>query len=253
MIIAQQQKLTNSLIELWLGESDCVIYLLGLEMGASTVVQLADESGIHRVTVHDIVGRLVDKWLFLETRSGQRRLVYPKQVDALQSLVDHKASELTLLQSRVTETMSLLRDVQFSSVYLPQIRFYKWQEWINLVGREMLDDRQPIQIISDSRHFDDLIDNKFLDKAVWHPSSISLLIPMGYEHFSFTHKAKHDKLSIHYLTTQQTRRGSMSIRWDKVALHSYEWVYITTTIIQNPPIALMMRASFQAMWWWWVE
>jgi predicted transcriptional regulator len=94
-------------------------------MGASTVVQLADESGLNRVTVHDIVGRLVDKGLFLETRSGQRRLVYPKQIDALQSLVEIKRSELTQLQSTVDQTMSLLRDVQLSSTYLPQIRFYK--------------------------------------------------------------------------------------------------------------------------------
>lgn len=241
------RKLTQSLMQLWLWESDCTIYLLWLEMGASTVVQLADESGIHRVTVHDIVWRLVDRWLFLETRSGQRRLVYPKQVDSLQSLVDHKASELTILQTRVTEIMSLLRDVQLSSQYLPQIRFYKWQEGIAIVGKEMLEDGQAIHIVSDSRHFDDLIDNKFLDKAVWHPSPIALLIPMGYEHFSFTHKAKHDKLSIKYLTADQSRRGAMSIRWDKVALHSYEGIYITTTIMQNPPIAAMMRASFQAM------
>jgi predicted transcriptional regulator len=94
-------------------------------MGATTVVQLADESQMNRVTVHDIVGRLVDKGLFLETRSGQRRLVYPKQVDALQSLVDTKRSELTQLQSNVDQTLSLLRNVQLSSIYLPQIRFYK--------------------------------------------------------------------------------------------------------------------------------
>lgn len=247
MKIELHQKVINSLLELWLWESDCIIYLLWLEIGASTVVQLADESGIHRVTVHDIVGRLVEKWLFLETRSGQRRLVYPKQVDALQSLVDRKQSELTQLQSHVNLAMMLLRDVQLYSHYLPQIRFYKWQEWVHLVGQEMLEDGQPLMIISDSWHFDDLIDNKFLDKAVWHPSRIDLLIPLWYEHFAFTHKAKHRQLDIRYLTPQHARHGAMSIWWDKVALHSYEWVYITTTIIQNAPICTMMQASFQAM------
>lgn len=243
-----QQKITQSLMQLGFGESDCIVYLLWLEMGASTVVQLAEESGLNRVTVHDIVWRLIDKWLFLETRSGQRRLVYPRQIDALQSLVDIKRSELTQLQSHVDQAMSLLRDVQLSSTYLPQIRFYKGQEGIALVGKEMLDDWQSICIISDSWHFDDLIDNKFLDKATWHPSQISLIIPMGYEHFSFTHKAKHDKLMIKYLTGNEQWRGAMSIWGNKVALHSYEGIYITTTIIENAPIAVMMRASFGAMW-----
>gem|GEM_PF-6603090 len=71
---------------------------------------------------------------------------------------------------------------------------------------------------------------------------------MGYEHFSFTHKAKHSKLVIKYLTGQEQRRGAMSIWGNKVALHSYEGIYITTTIIENSPIAAMMQASFAAMW-----
>jgi hypothetical protein len=70
---------------------------------------------------------------------------------------------------------------------------------------------------------------------------------MGYEHFSFTHKAKHTKLAIKYLTGVVQRRGAMSVWGNKVALHSYEGIYITTTIIENAPIAVMMQASFAAM------
>lgn len=247
MELSTHQQLTKSLIELWFHESECLIYLLGLEMWASTVVQLSEELGMNRVTVHDIVGRLIEKGLFLESRNGQRRLVYPKQIESLQSLVDTKKSELTQLQLKVDQTVSLLRDVQLSSYYLPQIRFYKWQEGIATIGREMLDDDQPISIISDSWHFDDLIDNKFLDKTITHSHPINLLIPMWYEHFSFTHKAYHTKLSIKYLTDSMMRRGGMAVWWHKIALHSYEWIYITTTIIENWPIASMMQASFQAL------
>jgi hypothetical protein len=71
---------------------------------------------------------------------------------------------------------------------------------------------------------------------------------MGYEHFSFTHKAYHKKLYVKYLTDAHVWRGGMSVRGNKVALHSYEGIYITTTIIENAPIAVMMRASFGAMW-----
>lgn len=115
------------------------------------------------------------------------------------------------------------------------------------MGNEMIEDKAAIKIISDSRHFNDLIDNHFLEKTTQHPTPIKLLIPVGYEHFSFTHKAYHKTLQIHYLTKQQIRNGGMAVWWQKIALHSYEGVYITTTIIENWPISAMIEASFQSM------
>jgi hypothetical protein len=40
----------------------------------------------------------------------------------------------------------------------------------------------------------------------------------------------------------------MTIWGNKVALHAYEGIYITTTIIENNPIAQMMTNSFENMW-----
>lgn len=142
--------------------------------------------------------------MFLETHSGQRRLVYPKQVEALQSLVDIKKSELTQLQYQVDQTISLLNDIQLQSQHLPHIRFYKGKEGIQTVIHEMITDNRPIAMISDSRHFDDLIDNKFIEqsaKSNQYKEQIQLIIPAGYEHFIFTHKAKHTHVNIQQFTS----------------------------------------------------
>jgi len=39
----------------------------------------------------------------------------------------------------------------------------------------------------------------------------------------------------------------MTLRENLVALHAYEGVYITTTLIENTAIADMMKTSFQTM------
>jgi len=243
-------QILNALQQLWLHPTDAQIYLHSLSLGACTVIQLADQLKLHRVTTHDAVQRLIDKWLFLETHNGQRRLVYPKQVEALQSLVDTKKSELTQLQHQVDETISLLNDIQLQSQYLPHIRFYKWREGVQTVIHEMLIDNKPINMISDSRHFDDLIDNKFIEQSAQsnqYNQQIQLLIPLGYEHFIFTHKAKHSHVVIQQFWSWQQWMWGVSVRWDKVAYYNYEGHYITTTVIENAPISQMMLSSFQSL------
>lgn len=245
-------QIIQKLTEIGLNPTDAQIYVETLTMGACTVIHIADQLGMNRVTVHDAVQRLIDKWLFLETHSGQRRLVYPKQVEALQYIVDHKKSELTQLQHQVEQTISLLNNMQLQSTHLPQIRFYKWREGIQTVTHEMLADNQKICMLSDSWHFDDLIDNKFIEQASNHPhykQLIQLIIPVGYEHFSFTHKARHSTVEIKQFWPDQHRSWGMAVWWDKVAYYSYEWRYITTTIIQNKAISMMMRAAFASLRW----
>lgn len=243
--------ITQNLQKLWLHPTDAQIYINSLSLGACTVTQLADQLNLNRVTTHDAVERLIEKGLFLETHSGQRRLVYPKQVEALQSLVDTKKTELTQLQYQVDQTISLLNDIQLQSKHLPHIRFYKWKEGIQTVINEMLIDNKPISMISDSRHFDDLIDNKFIEQSAKsdnYKETIKLIIPTGYEHFIFTHKAKHPHVTIQQFWPWQSWTGGMSIWWNKIAYYSYEGRYITTTVIENTPISQMMSFSFQSLW-----
>jgi hypothetical protein len=44
------------------------------------------------------------------------------------------------------------------------------------------------------------------------------------------------------------RSGGMTIWNNKVALHAYEGLFITTTIIENNPIHTMMMNNFESLW-----
>jgi len=74
------------------------------------------------------VGRLIKKGLYLEAKSGRKRLVYPNQVDALEHLVDHKTLELQQLKKDAKKASSLLQSIQTQSENFPKTRFYKGQE-----------------------------------------------------------------------------------------------------------------------------
>jgi len=253
MIQDDLRKINHVLKQLWLIESEVEIFLLWLETGAATIQQFADQTRMNRITVHEIIRRLIKKWLFLETYSGKKRLVYPNQVDALDQLLDTKRAELNRLETASKQASSILRSIQTQAENFPKTRFYKGHEGVQRMISEIKKDKEDIAIMSDGQHFYELIDNDFLEKTLdlrqKKKLHVQLLFPPGFEYFTYTQWTYQQQLDIKALPQEELLKGGMTIRWNKVALHCYEWKFITTTIIENPPIANMTRYFFSIIWW----
>lgn len=248
----EQLTIENTLRQLGLIDSEIAIFLLWLENGALTIAQLAELSQMGRITVHEIVGRLIKKWLFLETRSWHKRLVYPNQVDALENLVAEEKFKVQKLEKAAKKASSLLRDMQLMSESFPKTKFYKGQEGIQRMINEIKKDKNDVSIMSDGQHFYSLIDNDFLDQTVElrikKGIKVRLLFPSGFEYFTYTQWTYQQELEIKSLPDADNLHGGMTLRWDKVALHCYEGKYITTTIIHNAPISLIQKYMFEQVW-----
>ena len=243
-----QENLLKQLNAIGLHDTDAQVYLASIRMGACTIGQLTTQTKINRITVHDCVGRLINKGLLLETFSGKRRLVYPQQINQLQHLVDTKKAEVDQLQLNVTKTINILQSLHLQSDYLPHMRISKGRQGISDMIREIKEYKNgPLLTVSDSRHFDELLNVHFLDSLTHFIQPIQMILPAWFEHFVFSAYAKWLKIQTQTIGEHMKRSGGMTIWWDKVALHAYEWIYITTTIIENNPIAQMMTNSFQNM------
>lgn len=245
----QEKQLLLQLEKVWLKGTDATIYLASIHLGACTINQLTKHTTINRITVHDSVKRLINKWLLMETFSNKKRLVFPQQINNLQHLVDIKRSEMDQLQHDVSTTIHLLQSLHLESAYLPHIRIAKWRAGISQMLNEIKEHTATkIQIISDSWHFDELLTINFLENLQDKKHTIDIILPPWFEHFVFSAHAKKIAIKSYTIPTDMQRNGGMTIRWDIVALHAYEGVYITTTIIENKAITSMMKSSFQAMW-----
>jgi hypothetical protein len=243
------QMILEQLRNIGLAETDALAYMTSIHLGACSVGQLTTKTKINRITVHDSVARLISKWLLLETYSGKRRLVYPQQVSSLQHIVDSKKAELDQLQLNVNKTMSMLSSLQLQSDYLPRIRISKWRQGITDMIREIKEETSDeLCIICDSRHFDELLNVHFLDNLSKYSGSIRMILPAWFEHFVFSAYAKWLKIQTYTMPDHMKRSGGMTIRNNKVALHAYEGLFITTTIIENNPIHTMMMNNFESLW-----
>jgi len=252
MLDQHQRMIHTTCKQLGLGESDISIFLLGLEMWATSIANLAKRADMWRVTVHEIVRRLIDKGLFLESYSGKKRVVYANDIEILHDLVSQKQLALETLKKNVDHTTSLLRWIQQQSEHFPRVRYYKWQEWVQRMVHEMITDREDVALVSDGQHFYDLIDNDFLDKSLLmrqkYNVSVRMMFPTWFEYFHFTQSIEHKDVLIKFLPLQADLKGGIAIRWNKVAHHCYQKRFLTTTIIDHASIADMMRCMVQWRW-----
>ena len=247
-----QRTIENTLKQLWLIDSEIAVFLVGLENWALSIAQLSTLCKIGRITVHEIVGRLIKKGLFLETRSWRKRLVYPNQIDALERLIDGEKLRIQKLEKAAKKASSLLRSIQNQAENFPKTRFYKGKEWIKRMLSEIKKDKKNISIMSDGQHFYELVDNEFLEeslelrnkKELW----VRLIFPTGFEYFTYTQGTYQQQLKIKSLPNEQLLKWGITLRWEKVAFHCYEGKFITTTILENTQIANIMAYMFEHIW-----
>lgn len=245
-------RIKTTLGKLGLIESEIEIFLLWLQLGATSIAQLAEQTKMNRITVHEIVGRLIKKWLFLETYAKHRRLVYPNSIDSLLQFVDRKKQEVLKLEHDAQQATSLLRSLQQQSQTLPNTRVYKGSEGIQTIIKEILSDKVSIMILSDGQHFYDLIDNNLLETSLKLRRNkklrVQLIFPTGFDYFIYTQGTYQQELEIKSLPNEEILHGGITIRGDKMAFHCYEWQFLTTTILHNAAIAKIVGYFFHQTW-----
>lgn len=61
MFNEQYRPIANTLTQLGLVESEIQVFFAGLERGASTIKQLSEDTKLGRITVHEIIRRLIKR------------------------------------------------------------------------------------------------------------------------------------------------------------------------------------------------
>jgi HTH-type transcriptional regulator, sugar sensing transcriptional regulator len=70
--------LENELQQLGLNDSESKIYLIALELGGGAIQELADQSGIKRGTVYNIIESLVAKNILKRKEKNKKKLLCVK-------------------------------------------------------------------------------------------------------------------------------------------------------------------------------
>jgi HTH-type transcriptional regulator, sugar sensing transcriptional regulator len=94
------------------------VYLAALELGSSSVIEIAKKAQIKRTTCYDILQDLVSEGLISQTLKGKKRLFIGENPEKI-------ADELKRKYSAFSEIMPLIKAIQNTQGTKPKIRFYE--------------------------------------------------------------------------------------------------------------------------------
>lgn len=92
-----EEKTIALLRDFGLQENEAAVYLASLSLGPTTILKLANHSGVNRTTVYEIVEALERKGLMKKEIKGLKTLFSPEHPARLENTLEQKRSALTRL------------------------------------------------------------------------------------------------------------------------------------------------------------
>lgn len=107
------------------------VYLAALELGSSSVIEIAKKAGIKRTTCYDILLDLMNEGLVSETSKGKKRLFVGEDPEKIQRNLKNK-------EKLFAEILPQLQSINNARGSKPKIRFYEGKEGIKEVYADTL-------------------------------------------------------------------------------------------------------------------
>jgi sugar-specific transcriptional regulator TrmB len=104
------KKVTEFLKQLGLSEIESKLYEGLLDMGSTTVMELANKVGIKRITAHFNIESLIEKGLVVQTRKGARRQIIAEDPEKLIDIIEQKEEEIGKLKQSLPYFIDKIRD-----------------------------------------------------------------------------------------------------------------------------------------------
>ena len=118
--------------KLGLSDKEAKIYMTALEIGESTVTELAKKAVLKRATAHLAIGSLIMLGLLSETKKGKKRVIAPVHPRRLLELAKFRANQ-------IEDHFSELLAIYNSPKEKPKIQVFEGEEGVRLMYKELYD------------------------------------------------------------------------------------------------------------------
>lgn len=235
----------------WFDSRYAEIYTLCVDLWDTTVLELAKNTGIARITIHNIVDRLIKKW-FLETHSTKqnKRLIWvtdPSIWEKYQKVDEKSYQKKKLLTSQI---QSLITTMQSWVKDFTDAIIYKGDLWVHKMLEEIVDDRKTVYLLSNNTSFANVAEEKKLLTsyqqrfARWVKTNI---ISLWQPDLIWFEKYSNYGLNVRVLPSENKIFWAINIRGDKVAIHDLK-ESLSTITINNSMISRMFMHIWDILW-----
>jgi sugar-specific transcriptional regulator TrmB len=121
--------LINTLKQIGFNEKQAKIYLASLELGETTIKEIAKKAEIKRTTIYDLLDEMLENGLIKQTIKGTRKKLIAASPKELQIIIQKREALLSQIMPTLT-SMSNVEKIR------PKIRFYEGREGLIEVYRD---------------------------------------------------------------------------------------------------------------------
>ena len=125
--------ITNTLIELGLGQNEAKLYEILLSTPAATIPTLTQKSGLSRTMLYYVLGNLESRELAATKKDGKKTVYLATPPERLEAMMDEQVKELARQRSMLGEVMSDLKGVYRLAHSQPGVRFFEGIDGIRTV------------------------------------------------------------------------------------------------------------------------
>jgi len=129
--------LSLELRKLGLKEKEVEVYLAGLELGMTTVLEIAKKAGTVRPTTYEILEALKEKGLFVEARQGKKRYFVAQSPEKILGILHLQMEELKEKEREFIRIIASL-DAKYGAKDKGGVQMFKGEEGLDVLKEQLL-------------------------------------------------------------------------------------------------------------------
>lgn len=246
----------KELKKLGLKDKESSVYLACLELGPSSVQQIARKAKVVRATTYVILESLMQMGLVTKFKEGKKTLFSAEPPRQLMRLLEKQREEIDSKQEELEELLPELQMLTKAAGGKPSVRYFEGVEGLRAIRREMmmysnagdtwynftpLDHLDAVLRKDQDTYYQQNRSKGIRNKTIFSTKSSEL----KYKRFN---QYKSDLVEQRYVPPELFPSTSgMTIFRDRIAIGSYTGK-VGGVIIESQPMADMMRRLFELAW-----
>jgi len=141
--------LINNLQKIGLSDKESRVYLATLELGQATIANIAQKSGIKRVTAYPVLQSLIEKGLCSHYTKDKKVFFIAESPETVLSVLRIKKDEIEEQEGMIKNIMPQLKAIYNRQENKPTVRFFEGIEGLRamIVEQQKADDKEQLLLV----------------------------------------------------------------------------------------------------------
>lgn len=237
--------LTEQLTEAGLNEKEAEVYLSALELGRSSILEIAQHSKVKRSTVYEIIPVLENRGLIKRTKIGKKDYFVGENPKTVLTIIKEK-------EKRFHEALPQLMSLFNAQEKRPKVYFYQGPEELKQMYEDTLRERKPLLNYTSIINLYQYLPREWVDDYIKRRIALRIktrLIALDSpESREWAKTAKEELREVRLIPRENYDfSADVHIYGNKVIVTTYK-SGLFGLLIEDENIAQMQRIAFELMW-----